>query len=558
MGVSRLVVAFLTCPSPRELRLAREFRSEPSMMRLVSNDVRTRRVFAEDRFRTPASNARSGWTTAGLVLCVSGLLLVGATVLQFATDSFSGLVSGLFSSEPEVELLTTEVTSGPFVHVVLERGEIESSSNVEIRCKVSSRNSGGTTILEIVPEGAQVDAGAFLARLDDSALKTELIQQEIVASNSESMVIEAQAVQDAAELNLLEYEQGTFNELEAQQESEVFVAEENLRRAEEYLVYSKRLAERGYIPEAQLEADTFAVEKARKDLGVANTRLHVLRTFTKKKTLTQLRADIATAKARLKARKKTWELDQRRQAEIEQQIVRCQIFAPIAGQVVYANDQDRRGSSGDLLIAEGRPVRERQVMFRLPDENKMRVIAKVHESRISSVQPGMMADIVLDALSELTLSGRVTAVSEYPIPSYSVYMAHIKEYAVSIEIVDPPVGLRPGMTAQVKMLVERQDSATQVPLQAVLERAGRFFAAVLSADGSLETRDITVGSANEDNIVVLSGLQPGESVVLNLNDEGVVDQLDLPDDEASVESVADRTTASPNVSSSVTPKLNRS
>ena len=40
-----------------------------------------------------------------------------------------------------------------------------------------------------------------------------------------------------------------------------FVAKENLRRAEEYLVYSKKLSAKGYVSEAQLEADQFSVEK---------------------------------------------------------------------------------------------------------------------------------------------------------------------------------------------------------------------------------------------------------------------------------------------------------
>ena len=55
------------------------------------------------------------------------------------------------SGEATPTYLTAEVTIGPFLNRVLEQGEVESSSSVEVRCEVRSRNSSGTNILEIVP-----------------------------------------------------------------------------------------------------------------------------------------------------------------------------------------------------------------------------------------------------------------------------------------------------------------------------------------------------------------------------------------------------------------------
>ncbi len=48
-------------------------------------------------------------------------------------------------------LLTYVVSNGPFRHIVTERGEVESSSNIEVRCEVQSRNTAGTAILRIAP-----------------------------------------------------------------------------------------------------------------------------------------------------------------------------------------------------------------------------------------------------------------------------------------------------------------------------------------------------------------------------------------------------------------------
>ena len=290
--------------------------------------------------------------------------------------------------------------------------------------------------------------GDFLVKLDDAALQKQLVQQQIICSSSESAAIEAEADLESAKLALYEYSEGTYVEDLAKQQSEVFVAEENLRRAEEYLQYSNRLAERGYIPDAQLDADQFALEKARKELGVAKTKLEVLSKFTKEKMLTQLEAKIQTAEAKLKSRQKTLELENKELQEIEAQIALCRITRPVQGQVVY--EQNRRSTSTTILIEEGAPVRERQVIINLPDPSKMKVIAKVHESRIGLVAEGQVAELKLDSLPDTPLTGKVVEVSEYPLPPVSVYTAHVKEYEVAIQIDDPPRDLRPGMTAEAK------------------------------------------------------------------------------------------------------------
>ena len=476
-------------------------------------------VVALDSVAQATSLRRAGWSAWAIVLtCMSLSLPVAAW----------SILPSFMSGETPLTFLTAEVTVGPFLNRVLEQGEIESSSSVDVRCEVRSRNSSGTNILKIVPEGTRVQAGDVLVTLDNSALETELTQQQIVCSGSESLFIEAEAACEASVLGLAEYEKGTFREQRETLESFLVVAEENKRRAEEYLSFSRKLFERGFVSLVQLEADKFALKKADKDVDVAETKLNVLDEFTKKKMLNSLEAGIKTANARFDARKNTLKLDRERLIEIETQIAKCVIKAPAAGQVVYANDARRGSSGGELLIAEGLPVRERQIIVRLPDPTKMRALAKVHESRISLVRKGVTAEIVTDALADRTLTGTVTSVSEYPLPAASIYTAHVKEYAVEIEIHSPPPELRPGMSSQVNLMVEHQDSAIQVPIGAIIARADRFFCAVPQEDNSFQTREVKIGSSNESSIVVLENLKVGEKVVLSPN-EDVLKKLDLPE-----------------------------
>jgi RND family efflux transporter MFP subunit len=414
-------------------------------------------------------------------------------------------------SSDQAPPVTALVTNAPFQQEVVERGEIESSSNIEARCEVQGRGSLGTAIIQIIAEGTYVNKDDFLVKLDDSSLKADLVQQQIACNTSRASVVESQAEVESARLALKEYESGTFLQEEQTMESDEFVAKENLRRAEEYLRYSERLASRGYVTEVQLEADRFSVEKCRKELASSRTKLDVLHRLTKLKTLNKLKADFEIAEARLRSRENSHSLDNDKLKQIQTQIQKCVIVAPTSGQVVYANDP--RNTTGEPLIAEGKLVRERQVIIRLPDPKRMQVTARINESRVDRVKVGMHVRIKVDAFPGTEMQGTVRDVSEYPLPSQIAYST-FKEYATEIEIHDPHEGLRAGMTAQVAIEVQNLDKALQVPLPAVMERDKRFFTLVALEGSRLEAREVKLGLSNDKTVVIESGLTEGQSVVL--------------------------------------------
>ncbi|MBT7650037.1 MAG: HlyD family efflux transporter periplasmic adaptor subunit [Opitutae bacterium] len=424
-------------------------------------------------------------------------------------------VSGTEDSlDTEIQPLFDVVTTSDFVLEFIEPGEIESAENVEIKSEVRSRSSAGTSILEIVPEGTVVKKGDFLVRLDDASLQKDLLRQRISVHQSKATLVKATADVEAAKLALQEYLSGSFRENEEQLESSEFVSKENLRRAQEYLVYSKKLAAKGYVSEAQLEADQFAVEKARKELDLAQTKLEVLRTHSRKAKVNDLNASILTAEARLQSAQNSYELEKTQEVEIEEQIVKCMVLSPAAGEVTYANNT-KSGASDVILIEEGKQVRENQTIIRLPNVSLLRVRAKVNENRIEKVRPGMKCTILIDAMRDLQLNGKVESVSEYPLPSVSRYTSHIKEYATEIVINNPPSGVRTGMTAKVTIKSEFVENTLQVPLTAIFRKEGKTFCITGDENGDMEIREIKLGSYNMNMAVVLGGLKVGERIVLN-------------------------------------------
>jgi HlyD family secretion protein len=406
---------------------------------------------------------------------------------------------------------------------ITERGEIKSGGVTEIRSLVKSKNTTGTAILRIVPEGTEVAEGDFLVELDSSALKEELTTQKISYNSAKALMVEAKNLYETAIISKREYLEGTYVQERQIIESEVFVAEENLNRAKEYYEYSKKLATKGYVNELQLEADRFAVEKTEKELAAARTKLKVLDEFTKAKMVKQLESDIATTEAKWESEKNSFELEQTKVEEIQDQIDKCTINAPRAGVVVFAHERNRGGNES-VIIQEGTIIRERQVIINLPDPNTMQVELTINESLIQFMKLGMPARIVPVGFGGKVLEGQVSKINQFAEPT-GWQKANVKEYKATVSIEYPPPGLRAGMTASVTVLCEEIDNALQVPVQAVYAHGNKFYCFVFK-NGTWEARPVVPGPTNDKFYVIESGLEEHDQVAMF--PPGVLDKVNLP------------------------------
>ncbi len=355
-------------------------------------------------------------------------------------------------------------------------------------------------------------------------LEQDLVQQQIVCNTQEAQMITSRNNYEAAQIAKMEFMEGTFYQQEQEFQSLIFIAEENLRRAQEYLAYSERLSARGYVTPQQLEGDRFAVEKARTELETNKTKLRVLQEYTKPKTMKQLDSDIKSAEAAWKSDQSSHQLELSKLKELEEQIEKCVIRAAEAGQVIHANESSRRGDS-EFIVEPGASVREGQAIIRLPDANQMQVKAKVNESRITSLAEGMRATVRVDAFGDKAFRGEVTKVNEYPEPT-SWYSSQVKEYGTFIKITEEAEGLKPGLTAEVTIHVAHVDDAILVPVQCVHEHGRKTYVMVQQGD-SWEAREIIIANNNDKFVMVESNLQEGE--VVAMNPRQLLNVVDLPE-----------------------------
>lgn len=440
---------------------------------------------------------------AVLGMAAMAVFLLGSTIVFFP-----GMV-GYGSGSDASDASTQRVSRGRLLVTVTEDGNLESASNVEVRCQVA----GGGTIIWIIPDGSMVEAGQELVRLDQSAIEDQLNTQKIAYEKAVETKIQADEDFAAASIAVKEYDLGTYLKDLQSAESQIKIAMENMRSAENTLSHTERMYRKGFVTALQLDADKFSVERAKLDLDAAQIAKKVLQDFTRAKTLKGLQATRDAAEARTRSEQAALNLEKAKLDRLQNQLKYSVIKAPQKGMVIYANENSgRRGlfSSQSSNIEEGAIVRERQTLIRLPDLTKMQVKVTVHESKVDLIRPGMPARITVQ---DRQWVGKVVSIANQPEPS-SFFAASIKEYATIVSIEGDTTGLKPGMTSEAEILVNDLHNVLTVPVSAVVEKDGKFFAWVKGKTGP-HRRPLLLGQTNDKVIQVADGLKEGEEVILN-------------------------------------------
>lgn len=135
--------------------------------------------------------------------------------------------------------------------------------------------------------------------------------------------------------------------------------------------------------------------------------------------------------------------------------------------------------------------------------NRIRVRAAVSDADLPYVKPGASADVLISALPDQVFSGRVTRVSP-------IVDAMSRSATVEVLLPNSQRRLVPGMTASVRLVVERREHVVTVPL-------GALFATdktrAVTIDGTTARfRPIQVGLIGDDKAEVVSGINPGDKV----------------------------------------------
>jgi RND family efflux transporter MFP subunit len=139
----------------------------------------------------------------------------------------------------------------------------------------------------------------------------------------------------------------------------------------------------------------------------------------------------------------------------------------------------------------------------------LQVKVTVAEVDVAKIKLGQTATMTLDALMGKTYNAKVIAIS--PVGTIT---QGVVNYTVTLEITNSDGSIKPGMTANLTIEVERRDNVLLIPTRAVTTKGTQKIVTVQSK-GQPVTKVVTVGLSNDTSVEIMDGLQEGDVVVIN-------------------------------------------
>ena len=520
--------------------------------------------------RSPNARSRRRWVIGGVTVCAvlasaAGLAAFGPGDPSKSPASDQGKPGSGASPKsaggklPAGGLDVFDATTVDFDITTTATGDIRAAKQIEIRNTLDSE----TTIVEIIPEGSSVKAGAVLVRLNSENIQQRLDEEKLSLESSRAQVVEAEqgyqiqlsendSARRAADLKLalakLEFDQWIDGELMSKQqdlEHALERAEKEETRLSEKLDKSNALFSKGYYSLDQLKQDELAWEQAVNALAKARLDKDVYWEFEYPKTRKRKESDVEEAKAELdrvqrqnqsRIASKEASLNNSRSAlsireqkfsKYQEQMQGAVIKAPSDGLVVYATSIDNSrwgGDEGPLQV--GSKVYPNQNLIVLPDTSEMVAAVRVHESLASRIRKGQNAVIKVEAAGGERFNGTVESIGILAEQTSRWMDPNLREYTVRIAL-DLPKSkpedaegkgkpahvLKPSMRCEAEIMLGSVTNALAVPIQAVFNEGPLRYVHVL--DGTrFVRRPVRLGQRSDRFAEIVAGLNLGERVLI--------------------------------------------
>lgn len=383
------------------------------------------------------------------------------------------IISFTTNSSPSNKEILVELKSEPFEITVMNSGELEAKNAVPIMGpdRLVAARIWSVKIEDIVEEGTIVKKGDYVATLDRTEIGERIRNEELDCEES---------------LNNFESTQiDTALDLRARRDE----LKKKLLNVER-----KRLELRNsqYEPPATIQQAELALQEAQMDYDLAKEDYN-------------LRKDKATTSMR---RRNIDLIDDQQDLKVLTSLYdKFMIYAPENGMVIYRKDRGSKIKKGSSISARN------PVVATLPDLSKMLSRCYVNEVDIRLISTGQEVRIGIDAFPEKRLTGKIRNIANVgeALPS-----GDAKVFEVEIEINESDIDLKPGMTTSNEIIVHRNQEILTLPLEC-LHSMGDSLSYVFKKQG-LQTikKQVRVGRSNSNKIIVESGLEIGNQVLLNI------------------------------------------
>ncbi|HXG64957.1 MAG TPA: efflux RND transporter periplasmic adaptor subunit [Blastocatellia bacterium] len=317
------------------------------------------------------------------------------------------------------DFITAKAERGLVEVTVSATGTVQAVTTVQVGSQVS-----GTVAWLGADFNSQVKRGQVIARLDPSTFEAQV-------ENARASVANAEAAVQAATTEIAN-QQANLQAAKANQEVARVQRDDAVAFANRYKELNNVVAGRD-IESAQAQANVAAGRLVQATAQVAQAEAA---SQTTRARLEQARAQLSQAKAQLE------------QATVN--LNHTVITSPIDGVVV-----SRSVDVGQTVAAS----LQAPTLFTIANDlTKMQVLASVDEADVGQVREGTEANFTVDAFPGETFTGKV---SQIRLDAQT--LQNVVTYTAVIEVANPELKLRPGMTANITFPVARRENVLTIP-----------------------------------------------------------------------------------------------
>lgn len=360
-------------------------------------------------------------------------LLALLAVVATAAGAWSLLV--LAQADTPAPFRTVAVEEGPLTSAVTATGTMSALVTVEVGSQLSGQLAAIT-----VDFNSQVTKGQVIARLNGDQLEARLAQARADQESARATLAMQAALADKSRADV-----ATARAAAADAEAQVARAQLALTDTERDLARRKALRGRGVIATADLEKAETAMQTARAQLASARAQREraVAGIAAAEASLAVADAQVAVARSQVAQKEAATRL-------VEVDIERSVIRAPIDGVVV-----NRAVNVGQTVAAS----LQAPTLFTIAqDLRQMEVLANIDEADIGRLKVGLPVTFTVAAYPGEIFKGTVTQVRLAPLEDQNVVT-----YVAVITVENPEIRLLPGMTANLRIVVEERANALKVP-----------------------------------------------------------------------------------------------
>ena len=220
-------------------------------------------------------------------------------------------------------------------------------------------------------------------------------------------------------------------------------------------------------------------------LTAERTRSLRVQQLVAQQDLDQAEAQLAQAEAQLK-------IQQAMVDNAKVDLSRCAIYSPIDGMVL-----DRLTDVGKTVAAS---LNAPTLFTIAADLTKMHINAAVAEADVGSVEIDQPVNFTVDAFPNRQFRGKVALIRNSPVNQQSVVT-----YITVIDVINEDLKLKPGMTANVSIIVASHENAVRIPNSALRVRIPDSLLPAPAATGK------TVAATREQiqQLMIQAGINPG-------------------------------------------------